>query len=458
MPGRVYASDSMIHQIQEDKSTQQVANVATLPGIVEYSYAMPDIHWGYGFPIGGVAAFRPENGVISPGGVGYDINCGVRFVRTSLVEHQVRPHIKQIMEEIFQAVPAGVGSSDAIGTLNGDDLHSILHEGVQWAVDNGYGREEDILYTEDGGCMEGADSSVLSQRAFQRGRSQIGTLGSGNHFLELDVVDEIYDEEVGETLNLETGQVIIQVHSGSRGLGYQVCDDYVRDLVDVAEEYGIQLVDRQLACTPVQSPEGREYLKSMACAANYAWVNRQVMMVLAVRAMSESLFQDPTQIYYDLIYDVCHNIAKRESHTVNGTEEELVVHRKGATRSLPPGHPLLCEPYQEIGQPVLVPGDMGSSSYLLVGEEGATKKSFGSACHGAGRTASRREMKRKMKGENLQEQMEDRGVYVRSKSYRGMAEEMPSAYKDVSEVVRAVEGSGLARKVARVRPIGVIKG
>lgn len=458
VPGRIYASGSMIHRIQEDKSPEQVANVATLPGIVGYSYAMPDIHWGYGFPIGGVAAFDVEDGVISPGGVGYDINCGVRFVRTSLKEHQVRPKIKNVMESIFQVVPAGVGSSDAIKTLSNHELSEVLTEGSRWAVEQGYGKEEDLQFTEDGGCMENADPSVLSKRAFQRGKSQIGTLGSGNHFLELDVVDKIYDESVGEALNLARGQVIIQVHSGSRGLGYQICDDFVRNLVQVAEDYGIDLVDRQLACTPLDSPEGKQYMKSMACAANYAWVNRQVMMVLAVRELSRTLFGDPEEVFYDLIYDVCHNIAKIAKHQVNGENQKVVVHRKGATRSLPPGDPLLCDAYQEIGQPVLVPGDMGSSSYLLIGQPGARSRSFASACHGAGRTASRREMKERMEGVDLQEVMSDRGVYVRSKSYSGMAEEMPSAYKDVSEVVQTVEETGLARKVARVRPIGVIKG
>ncbi len=458
VPGRIIASEEMIGGILDDNSPEQVANVACLPGIEKYSYAMPDIHWGYGFPIGGVAAFDLDEGVISPGGVGYDINCGVRFVRTNLFKEDIENSVKEVTESIFQAVPSGVGSSGAIGKISKQAEQRLLTRGSEWAIENGYGKEEDLIYTEENGCMEGADPDVLSDRAIERGLSQIGTLGSGNHFLEVDVIDQIFDREVADELGLEIGQVILQIHSGSRGLGYQICDDNVRKLVDTAAGYGINLPDKQLACTPYNSPEGQKYMKAMACAANYAWVNRQVMMDLALDALARGLDMDRSSLNYQLIYDICHNIAKIEEHRVNGSTKDLIVHRKGATRSLPPGHDMVPDPYSDIGQPVLVPGDMGSSSYLLVGAEGSLEKSFGSACHGAGRRASRTEMKNKMDGKDLNKMMEDRGVYVRSKSWKGMAEEMPSAYKDVSDVVETVQKANLARKVARVRPMGVTKG
>jgi tRNA-splicing ligase RtcB len=457
VPGRIYANDALIGDIKQDDSMKQVANVATLPGIEGYSYAMPDIHWGYGFPIGGVAAFDKQDGIISPGGVGYDINCGVRFVRTNLSEEDVAPNIKKVVGGIFNAVPSGVGSSGAIGKISISDERELLKNGASWAVDQGFGRPEDLKYTEDQGRMTGADPDALSDRALERGRTQIGTLGSGNHFLEVDVVDQIFDGRVADELGLEIGQVILQIHSGSRGLGYQVCDDHVKDLVHTASDYGIHLEDKQLACAPAQSPEGQKYRRAMACAANYAWVNRQVMMHNALEAVSSALsLSHPLD--YQLIYDVCHNIAKVEEHEVNGTTKDLIVHRKGATRSLPPGHELVPEPYKDIGQPVLVPGDMGSSSYLLVGSDGAPRKSFGSACHGAGRAASRTQMKKQMQGKDLNEMMSSRGVYVKSDTWKGMAEEMPDAYKDVSRVVDAVQDANLARKVVRVRPIGVAKG
>lgn len=459
VPGRIYANDRLMEAIQADDSPRQVANVACLPGIVDYSYAMPDIHYGYGFPIGGVAAFDPGDGVISPGGVGYDINCGVRLVGTSLAEEDVAADIEQIMEALFHAVPSGVGSSGAIGKLNREQQYDLLERGAEWAVDQGFGREEDLPYIEDGGRMEGADPGALSDRAIKRGLTQVGTLGSGNHFLEVDVVDQIFDREAANAMGLEIGQVVLQIHSGSRGLGYQVCDDNAKKLIDIAPDYGIHLPDKQLACTPVDSPEGQQYIGAMKAAANYAWVNRHVMMDLAVDALAESSGAGDAMAY-NLVYDVCHNIAKFEEHHVKGedTRKEVVVHRKGATRSLPPGHNLVPEPYQNTGQPVLVPGSMGSSSYVLRGAEGSLSKSFGSCCHGAGRAASRTAMKKKMMDRNLDQIMEERGVYVRSQSKKGMAEEMPSAYKDVSEVVQAVQDANLARKVARVRPIGTTKG
>jgi len=458
VPGLIFASDRLIDAIKGDDSAKQVANVACLPGIEGCSMAMPDIHWGYGFPIGGVAGFNLDDGIISPGGVGYDINCGVRFVRTNLSEEEVRPDIKRVVSAIFDAVPSGVGSSGAIEKVSLSEEKDLLRRGAAWAVDRGYGREEDLKFTEDRGVMNNADPSALSQRALERGQTQIGTLGSGNHFLEVDVVEQIYEPEVADTLGLELGQVILQVHCGSRGLGYQICDDHVKDLVQTAEDYGIHLEDRQLACAPIDSREGETYLKAMACAANYAWVNRQVIMHNAVEALSDAVTRNDEPVDYKLIYDVCHNIAKLENHRVNGDTKDLIVHRKGATRSLPPHHELVPEPYADVGQPVLVPGNMGSSSYLLVGAEGATEKTFGSACHGAGRAASRTEMKNRMDGKDLNGMMAERGVYVKSDTWKGMAEEMPDAYKNVSDVIDAVQAADLAKKVVRVRPIGVAKG
>lgn len=459
VPGRIYASEKLLRTTSEDKSPQQVANVACLPGIVGYSLAMPDIHWGYGFPIGGVAAFDiDQGGVISPGGVGYDINCGVRLIRTNLFEKDIRPYLRDIVTQLYNAIPSGVGSSGAIPKLSHDEEIKLLTLGARWAIKKGYGSEADLENIEDNGVMEGADPSLLSETAIKRGLPQVGTLGSGNHFLEIDKVVEIYRPEVARVFGLEKDGIVIQVHSGSRGLGYQVCDDYVRKLLRASQKYGINLPDRQLAAAPVNSEEGRQYLSAMACAANYAWVNRQVIMHLANEAFIKSLKITPRNIGLKLIYDICHNIAKIEEHEVNGQKKKLCVHRKGATRAFPPHHPLVPKEYNNIGQPVLLPGDMGRSSFLCVGTDEAMKTTFGSTCHGAGRVASRSQMIKSARGQNLYKEMEAMGVIVMTKTHSSMAEEMPAAYKDVSDVVEVMEIAGISKKVAKFKPLGVIKG
>ncbi len=458
VPGYIYASEKLMNLVNEDKSPQQVANVACLPGIVKYSLAMPDIHWGYGFPIGGVAAFSVDNGVISPGGVGYDINCGVRLMRTNLTEEEISPKIKKVIRDLFNAIPTGVGSSGAISKLSNVELKKLLLQGAAWAVGRGYGKMEDLQFIEDFGRMDAANPSFLSDHAIKRGLPQVGTLGSGNHFVEIDKVETIYQPEIANVFGLSENQIVVSIHSGSRGLGYQVCDDYVKRLLKAAGKYGINLPDRQLACAPVNSTEGREYFAAMACAANYAWVNRQTMMSLTEKALLKSLNINPNDLGMQLIYDVCHNIAKIEEHTVDGKKIKVCVHRKGATRAFPPHHPQVPEAYKNIGQPVLVPGDMGRCSYLCVGTDGAMQHTFGSTCHGAGRVASRSQMHRQTRGKDLFKELESFGVTVMAQSRGSLAEEMPAAYKDVADVVEVMEEAGISKKVARFKPIGVIKG
>lgn len=458
VPGRIYASEQLLKLVGEDKSPQQVANVASLPGIVKYSLAMPDIHWGYGFPIGGVAAFAFDQGIISPGGVGYDINCGVRLMRTHLTLDEIKPRIKDIINALYNAIPSGIGSSGAISKLSAHEETHLLLEGAAWAVGRGYGKTDDLQFIEDSGRMPGAAPDVISDQAIKRGLAQVGTLGSGNHFLEIGLVESIYRPELAQTFGLELNQIVLLIHTGSRGLGYQVCDDYVKKLLKASAKYGIQLVDRQLACAPLNSPEGKEYLSAMACAANYAWVNRQVIMNLAESALLKSLNMSPNDLGMQLIYDVCHNIAKIEEHTVDGKTVRLCVHRKGATRAFPPHHPLVPKIYQSTGQPVLVPGDMGRYSFLCVGTQSAMEHTFGSTCHGAGRVASRSQMLRQMQGQDLYKEMDSMGVYVMAKTRGSLAEEMPEAYKDVNAVVNVMEEAGISKKVARFKPIGVIKG
>ena len=458
VPGRIYASDKLMELVRSEKSPDQVANVACLPGIVDYSLAMPDIHWGYGFPIGGVAAFDVETGVISPGGVGYDINCGVRLMRTDLFVRDVELKIKDIIRQLARDVPTGVGSSGAIPKLSRGEEKQLLIKGAAWAVERGYGKKEDLDYIEDNGRMKLADPSFVSELALKRGLAQVGTLGSGNHFIEIGQVVEIYRPEMARVFDLQIDQIVVMIHTGSRGFGYQICDDYVKRLLKAANKYGINLPDRQLACAPVKSSEGQEYLASMACAANYAWVNRQVIMALVEKALARSLKMAEPQLGLKLIYDVCHNIAKIEDHEINGRKIKVCVHRKGATRAFPPRHPLVPADYQEVGQPVLVPGDMGRSSFLCVGTDEAMKHTFGSTCHGAGRVASRSQMIKRLKGQDLFKQMADRGVFVMAKSNRSLAEEMPQAYKDVTDVVNVMELAGISKKVAKFKPLGVIKG
>ena len=458
VPGRLYLSASMLEDLRDDPALTQVANVACLPGIVGYSLAMPDVHWGYGFPIGGVAATDARTGVISPGGVGYDINCGVRLARTSLHYEDVTPKIDRLADALFSSIPAGVGSEGAIPRLSVEELRHVVREGAQWALRHGYASQEDLDHTEEGGRLSMAQPEKVSEQAYQRGRTQLGTLGSGNHFLEVSRVDQIYQPRVAEALGLELGQVTLLIHSGSRGLGHQTCDDYLRIIGPAMAKYEIVLPDQQLAAVPIASPEGQDYLGAMAAAANFAWCNRQVMMHLATNAFIEALGISPRALGLKLIYDVCHNIAKFEDHLVDGVKRVLCVHRKGATRAFGPGHPELPKIYRHLGQPVLVPGDMGRYSFVLIGLEGAMRETFGSSCHGAGRLMSRNQAKRESRGRDIFAELAAMGVTVRAETRAGVAEEMPASYKDVAEVVEVLEAARVAQKVVRLKPFAVIKG
>ncbi len=456
--GMIFASDKLMETIRSDPAAEQVANVAFLPGIQGASLAMPDIHWGYGFPIGGVCATDPrEGGVISPGGVGYDINCGVRLVRTNLMRHELVPHLDRLIEQLFESVPTGVGRGGKF-TFNPDQLQSLMDSGPAGLIARGFATERDIEFTEAHGRLDNARPDLVSERALLRGRDQCGSLGAGNHFLEVQVVDQIFDHEAAAAIGLREDLVCVMIHSGSRGLGYQVCDDALRKLRDVPKQYGIDLPDRQLVCAPIESPLGQEYLGSMRAAANFAWCNRQLLMWQA-REVFEEVFGLPwTQLDMQLVYDVAHNIAKPEEHSVGGEMKELWVHRKGATRAFPPHHPELPKEYSAIGQPVLIPGDMGRASWVLVGQVGAMKNTFGSACHGAGRVLSRHAAVRQSKGRRIDDELREHGVIAKARSWKGLAEEQPDAYKDVDLVVEVVHEAGLAKKVARMKPMGVIKG
>ena len=458
VPGRVYLSEAMLADVRDDPCLEQVRNVACIPGIVGYSLAMPDIHWGYGFPIGGVAAVDAEEGVISPGGVGYDINCGVRLIRTKLRFDQIAPHAGRLADALFAAIPCGVGSEGAIPTLSPNQLKQIAREGVNWAKSEGYASPADIDHTEENGCYALADPDAVSDEAYRRGRKQLGTLGSGNHFLELGRVDRVYDEAAAAAMELEGGAVTMIIHSGSRGLGHQTCDDYLRTAGSAMGRYGIQLPDRQLAAMPIKSPEGRAYIGAMAAAANFAWCNRQIMMHLAERAFMETLSLSERDLGLALVYDVCHNIAKFEEHIVDNRKRMLCVHRKGATRSFGPGHPALPAAVRAHGQPVLIPGDMGRYSFVLAGTEHAMRETFGSTCHGAGRVMSRARAKKEMRGHDMIQELADVGVTIRAQGRGTIAEEMPIAYKDVADVVEVMANAGVSRKVARLKPFAVIKG
>lgn len=456
--GLIYASDALMEHIRHDSAAEQVANVAHLPGIQVASLAMPDIHWGYGFTIGGVCATDPEqDGVISPGGVGYDINCGVRLVRTSLLYDDIQPQLESLVEELFKRVPTGVGRAGRFRFTNGE-LRTLMGEGPAALIDRGLAVAEDIELTEAEGCIEGADPGEVSTRALERGRGQCGTLGSGNHFLEVQVVADVHDEEAAAAMGLREGQICVMIHSGSRGLGYQVCEDALKMLRGVPEKYGISLPDRQLACAPVNSAEGTAYLGAMRAAANYAFCNRQLLMWQA-REVFESIFGSTWQeLGMHLVYDVAHNIAKFEQHHIDDMQRGVWVHRKGATRAFPPGHPEIPERYRHIGQPVMIPGDMGRASWVLAGQAGSMERTFGTTCHGAGRQMSRTQAVRQSKGRHIDRELKDRGVIARARSWRGLAEEQPDAYKDVNLVVDVVHRAGLSKKVARMRPVGVIKG
>ncbi len=456
--GLIFASRDMLGDILKERALEQVANVAFLPGIVGHSLAMPDIHWGYGFPIGGVAAMRVSDGVVSPGGVGFDINCGVRLLRTNLLDTEVRPRIRELVEALYRNVPSGLGSEGKI-RLRGGEIDEVLAEGSRWAVEKGYGRREDLETTEEHGEMAGADPSCVSSRAKKRGVPQLGTLGSGNHFLEVAVIDQIQDEAVARDMGINrVGQVMLLIHCGSRGLGHQTADDYITVMISAMKKYDIELPDRQLACAPVDSKEGQDYLTAMRCAANYAWANRQCIAHWVRESFCDVLGKCEEEAGLELVYDVAHNIAKIEEYEVDGKKVELCVHIKGATRAFPAGHQEVPGKYARIGQPVFIPGDMGRYSYILVGTERAMRESFGSTCHGAGRLKSRAAAKRELRGEAVLKDLESRGITVRTGSLKGLAEEASQAYKDVSSVVSVAHNAGISRIVARTRPIGVIKG
>ncbi len=450
----VYASKPILDQIAKDRSLEQAANVAMLQGIAGPSLAMPDMHQGYGFPIGGVAATDVEYGVVSPGGVGFDINCGVRLVRTNLERAEVGPRIRDILHQIFRDVPCGTGGAGFV-KVSPKDLDHVLERGAGWMVSNGYGEARDAEFAEAGGVLEGANPDKVSERAKERGRPQLGTLGSGNHFLEIQYVERIEAPDAAQAFGISEGQIVVLIHSGSRGLGHQVCTDYLRDMDAAMKKYGITVPDRQLACVPVPSKEGQAYLAGMRAAANYAWANRQGITHF-LRQAFERVFGKTTRL--SVIYDVCHNIAKQERYTIDGNERTVLVHRKGATRAFPPQHTEIPRDYRDVGQPVFIPGSMGTASWVLAGLPGAVAETFGSACHGAGRLLSRTAAQ---KGRDLREVMrnlEEAGIYEKSETKTGILEEIPEAYKDVDEVVNVVHCAGIARRVARLRPLGVIKG
>lgn len=457
VPAHFYADDELLVKALEDRSLEQLVNTATLPGIVGHAMAMPDIHQGYGFPIGGVAATRLPDGVISPGGVGYDINCGVRVIGTSFDADTLQPHLDKLADALYRHLPSGVGVKGRLH-INKAELDQILLDGSRWALREGYARPEDVAHTEEGGRMGGADPAKVSKSAKERGLEQVGTLGSGNHFAEVDVITEIHDADAADVLGLRRGQVVVQVHCGSRGLGHQVATDYIEQFQRASNRFGYSLPDRQLVCAPLDSPEGQSYLAAMNCAANYAWANRQVLTHEIRAAFAEVLAGAVRPDDLFVVYDVAHNMAKIESHEVEGRPIRVCVHRKGATRAFGPGHPDIPADYRAIGQPVLVPGSMGTASYVLLGTAASMQLTFGSCCHGAGRVMSRADAKRNVRGERLRTELAEDGIVVRAGSLAGLAEEAPQAYKDVARVVAVVEAAGIARVVARLEPLAVIKG
>jgi len=457
VPAQLFGDTELFDAAFRDRTVQQLINTTTLPGIVKHAMAMPDFHQGYGFPIGGVAAMRLDTGVISPGGVGYDINCGVRLLGTHLEREEIAPYLRDLTAAIYRACPSGVGGKGRV-RVSERELNELVTQGGKWALKRGLARQEDLAHTEEQGCLDGADPGQLSARAKERGRPQVGSLGAGNHFLEIDVVEEIYNSEVADVFGLWKGQVVVQIHCGSRGFGHQVCDDYVRQLQPAVHKYNLQLPDRELVCAPIDSPEGRAYYGAMACAVNYAFVNRQVLVVGVRKAFERVLAGKVKDFDLFQVYDVTHNIAKIEEHEVDGRRMRLCVHRKGATRAFGPGYEGLPADYRRVGQPVLVPGSMGTASYVLVGTQRALELTFGSTCHGAGRVMSRRKARKRVQGSELRKELEKQGIVVRAGSMKGLAEEAPAAYKDVSRVVEVVHNLGLARKVARLRPLAVIKG
>jgi tRNA-splicing ligase RtcB len=457
VPGIIFASKALVEAIVRDRAYEQVANTACLPGIVKAAYAMPDIHFGYGFPIGGVVATDLQEGVVSPGGVGFDINCGVRLIASRLRKEDVAPNVPALIDALYRSIPTGVGSEGAL-KLSPQEERDVLCKGARWVIDRGMGSPDDLAHTEAGGCLDGADPEAVSAKAYERGRRQLGTVGSGNHFIELQYVDQIHDAALAGAMGLDEGTVTLMIHSGSRGLGHQVCTDYLATMDRAMARYNISLPDRQLACVPITSTEGQAYLGAMRAAANYAWANRQCLMHWAEEALLKALNKSPRETGFRLIYDVAHNIVKIEEHTVDGKRRRLAVHRKGATRAFPPGHPELPAVYRETGQPVIIPGDMGRYSFLLVGTAHGMDEAFGSSCHGAGRMMSRTAALKATRGRSVTAELKQQGVVVRGATMNTVREEMPEAYKDVAEVVDVVVHAGIARIVARLKPLGVIKG
>lgn len=457
VPARLYADDKILEAALADKACEQLVNTATLPGVVRYALAMPDVHQGYGPPIGGVVPVNEATGIISPGATGYDINCGVRLLRCDLQAGSVRPFMQQLVDALFRAVPSGVGRGGDI-RLAGTEMDAVLTEGARWAVAHGYGEGDDLLHTEEGGNMPGADATRVSPEAKKRGGDQLGTLGSGNHFVEIGEITHIYDATVADAFGLFVGQLVAWIHSGSRGLGHQVCTDYVKSFQPAMRAYKITIPDRELVCAPFHSPEGQAYFAAMACAANYAWANRQVLTNRVRQAVYHVLADHNMTTELKMLYDVTHNIVKRETYDIDGKATPLIIHRKGATRAFGPGQNAVPAAYRAVGQPVLVPGDMGSESFILVGTQTAMEKSFGSACHGAGRAMSRTAAGKVVTGQELQERLRKQGIIVHGGSMQGLAEEAPEAYKDVDAVVNVIHRAGIARKVARTVPLGVIKG
>ena len=457
VPVRVFADEAILDQALGDKSFSQAVNSACLPGLVGHVVVMPDVHQGYGFPIGGVAASHAEDGIISPGAIGYDINCGVRLLSTRFDYEEIKEHLANLATVLNQRCPSGVGEGGTV-PLNEADLEQVCRDGVGWAVKNGYARQQDAQLTEESGAIAGADPSVLSKRARQRGKPQLGTLGAGNHFIEVEVVDKVFHPEAAEAMGLRPGSITVLIHSGSRGFGHQICSEYVKSFQSAANRYGIDLPDRELVCAPIDSPEGRQYQSAMACAANFAFANRQVLAHHARGAFEDVLAGHVDDFDLYPVYDIAHNMGKMETHTVDGERVPVCVHRKGATRAFGPGFEGLPPHYRSLGQPVLVPGSMGTASWVLLGTEGSMAQTFGSTCHGAGRTMSRTQAKREVWGEDLKKELQDRGIHVRAGSMAGLAEEAPKAYKDVDSVVEVVSQAGIAAKVARLRPVAVIKG
>jgi tRNA-splicing ligase RtcB (3'-phosphate/5'-hydroxy nucleic acid ligase) len=457
VPVRIFATRKLLDSVMQDRSLEQAINAATLPGLVGQVLVMPDMHQGYGFPIGGVAATRYPEGVISPGGIGYDINCGVRLLASNIEHESTQPFYDDLVSALNHFCPSGVGKKGKIN-LSEQEINRVCKEGSRWALKTGYATQADIRRTEESGQLEGADPSKVSARAKERGRPQLGTLGAGNHFIEVDVVDQLYDHKAAQVMGLEEGNLVVQIHTGSRGFGHQICSDYVREFQSAIKQYGIQLPDRELVCAPLDSPEGQDYLAAMRSAANYAFANRQVLAHLARQAFESVLAGKVSNWQLFQVYDIAHNMGKIETHSIDGHPTKVCVHRKGATRAFGPGSPGLPEEYQKIGQPVLVPGSMGTASWVLVGTATSMERSFGSSCHGAGRVMSRKQAKKTVKGQQLHKDLEKQGIHIRAGSMAGLAEEAPQAYKDVDEVVEIVSGAGIARKVARLIPVAVVKG